>query len=211
MRLRRVKNANKIIDDSPYIIENPKGYCGQFNKQIFKNDNPVEIEIGMGKGNFIIAKALQNPDINFIGIERYPSIIVRAIEKLEKLPPIPNLRLIVADAIEINNIFNKEITILYLNFSDPWPKKRHQKRRLTSPVFLDLYDDIFKNDKTIIQKTDNPKLFESSIVNLSTHGYQIIDISLDLENTEIDNCKTEYEEKFTKQGIKINYLKAVKK
>ncbi len=210
MRLRNVKNAKEIVNNSPYVIINPEDYKGKYKSEIFKNDNPIHLEIGMGKGNFIIDKAIKNPNINFIGVERYESVLCRALEKLEKLE-LSNVRIICIDAIILNDVFDKEIDTIYLNFSDPWPKKRHAKRRLTSHIFLPVYDQIFENKKTIIQKTDNVGLFESSIVSLSTYGYTIEEISLDLASTGWENSLTEYEAKFMSEGIKINYVKATKK
>ena len=209
MRLRNVKNAREIVDNSSFVVHEPKEYKGKYN-EVFGNDNPIELEIGMGKGNFIIDKAIKNPNINFIGVERYESVLCRALEKLED-KQLPNVRIICIDAIELDEVFDKEISTIYLNFSDPWPKKRHAKRRLTSHVFLPVYDLIFKDEKVIVQKTDNVGLFESSIVSLSTYGYTIEDISLDLASTGMENSLTEYEAKFMSQGIKINYLKAIKK
>ena len=209
MRLRNVRNAKEIVDNSDYVVHNPFEYKGKY-KELFGNENPIHLEVGMGKGDFIINMALKYPDINFIGLEKYESIVCRAIQKLEN-NEIKNLKLIVIDALELGNIFDKEIECLYLNFSDPWPKKRHARRRLTSDVFLPIYDQIFKGDKLIVQKTDNVGLFESSIVSLSTYGYVIEEISLDLASTDKDNVETEYESKFKAQGIRINYLKARKK
>ncbi len=209
MRIRNLKNTQEIVENTTYLLNNPKEYKGTFNK-LFNNDNPIHLEIGMGKGNFIINMAKKYPNINFIGLELYTNVIARAIKKLNE-EDIPNLKLININALELNDIFDKEISCIYLNFSDPWPKKRNAKRRLTSEVFLSVYDNIFKGDKLIIQKTDNIGLFESSIVSLSQYGYTIEEISLDLHNTDIDNVETEYEHKFASQGIKINYLKARKK
>lgn len=209
MRLRNVPNAKELVYNNDYVIKEPQLYKGKYNK-LFNNSNPLHIEIGMGKGNFIIDMALKNPDINFIGIERYESVMCRALEKLEG-KEIPNLKLMCCDALILGDIFDHEIDTIYLNFSDPWPKKRHAKRRLTSNVFLPIYDKLFKKECLIIQKTDNVGLFESSIVSLSEYGYVIEDISLDLANKDIDNSLTEYEAKFMSQGIKINYLKARKK
>ena len=209
MRLRNVKNAREIVDNSPFVVHEPKEFKGKYN-EVFGNNNPIELEIGMGKGNFIIDKAMKNPDINFIGVERYESVLCRALEKLED-KQLPNVKIICIDAIELDEVFDKEISTIYLNFSDPWPKKRHAKRRLTSHVFLPVYDLIFKDEKVIVQKTDNVGLFESSIVSLSTYGYILEDISLDLASTGMENSLTEYEAKFMSQGIKINYLKARKK
>ena len=209
MRIRNLKNTQEIVENTTYLINNPKEYKGKF-KELFNNDNEIHLEIGMGKGNFIINMAKKYPNINFIGLELYTNVIARALKKLEN-EDIPNLKLININALELNDIFDKEISCIYLNFSDPWPKKRNAKRRLTSEVFLKVYDNVFKDNKLIIQKTDNTKLFESSIVSLSNYGYIIEDISLDLHNTDIDNVCTEYEEKFSSQGIKILYLKATKK
>lgn len=209
MRLRNVKDAKDIVSNSKYVINNPQEYKGSFSK-LFNNSNPISLEIGMGKGDFIINMAIKYPDINFIGLEKYQSIIVRAIQKLENLN-LNNLKLICMDAKELNEVFAKEIDTIYLNFSDPWPKKRHAKRRLTSDTFLPIYDSLFKKDKRIVQKTDNVGLFEYSIVSLSNYGYVIKDISLDLHNTSKENIMTEYEKKFSSQGIKINYLEAIKK
>jgi tRNA (guanine-N7-)-methyltransferase len=210
MRLRNVKNAREIVDNSSFVVHNPEEYKGKYNKEVFNNENPIHLEIGMGKGNFIIDKAIKNPNINFIGVERYESVLCRALEKLED-KQLPNVKIICVDAINLGDIFDKEIDTIYLNFSDPWPKKRHAKRRLTSHVFLPVYDKIFKGDKTIIQKTDNVGLYESSLVSLSTYGYTILEMSLDLASTGMENSLTEYEAKFMSQGIKINYLKAFKK
>lgn len=209
MRLRNVKNAKEIVANSRYVIQNPKEFKGKYN-EIFGNENPIHVEIGMGKGNFIIDMARKNPNINFIGVEKYDSIVCRAIEKVE-MYELDNLKIMCIDALELNDVFDKEISTIYLNFSDPWPKKRHAKRRLTSHVFLPIYDKLFKDECVIIQKTDNVGLFESSIVSLSTYGYVITDISLDLANTEIENSYTEYEAKFMSLGVRINYLKAIKK
>lgn len=209
MRLRNVKNKQEIMDSSPYLILNPKDYYGKWSS-LFNNNNSIHIEIGTGKGNFIIGKALANPDINFIGIEKFDSVIARALEKIPE--GLTNLKMIRMDALSIEEVFDKEIDTIYLNFSDPWPKKRWHKRRLTSHVFLEKYDSLFKEDKKIIQKTDNTLLFEYSICSLSTYGYAITDISFDLHNSEVeDNVMTEYEQKFSEKGNKIYYLVAVKK
>ena len=209
MRLRNVKNAKEIVNNSNYVINNPEEYIGNY-KKIFNNNNPINIEIGMGKGNYIIGMAEKYPNINFIGIEKYESVMVRAIEKLNNID-LPNLKLIRMDAKDIDKVFNKEIDTIYLNFSDPWPKTRHAKRRLTSPYFLELYDKTFISTPHIIQKTDNILLFASSIETLSNYGYTFDKVSLDLKNTDIDNVTTEYEEKFMNMGVKINYLNAYKK
>lgn len=208
MRLRNVKNADYIVSNSEYVINEPEKYINKY-KEIFNNNYPIHIEIGMGKGDFIIGMAKKYPNINFIGIEKYESVMVRAIEKLENVK-LNNLKLIRMDASIIDRVFNKEIDTLYLNFSDPWPKKRHSKRRLTSEIFLNLYDKIFTNVPHIIQKTDNIGLFAYSIESLSKYGYTLEKVSLDLKNEDIDNVITEYENKFMNMGIKINYLNAKK-
>ena len=209
MRLRNIKGANKIIEESRYIILDPETKKNKW-KEVFKNNNPIHIEIGMGKGDFIIGMAKKYKDINFIGIEMYDSVIVKAVQKLEN-EEIPNLRLIRMDANKIEDVFNKEIDLIYLNFSDPWPKNRTAKRRLTHKNFLDKYENIFKDKKTIYQKTDNMHLFEFSIESLSEYGYKLRNISLDLANSDFtDNVMTEYEKKFTLAGDRINRLEAYK-
>lgn len=208
MRLRNVKNKEEILNSSDKLIKNPSDYKGSWNK-IFDNNNPIYIEIGMGKGDFIIQNALKYPNINFIGIEKFDSVIARAIQKVPE--ELNNLFLIRMDALDIENVFNKEIDRIYLNFSDPWPKKRHWDRRLTSNRFLKRYDSIFKKDCEIIQKTDNVDLFQYSVVSLSQYGYKIDQLLLDLHsNTDIDNITTEYEQRFASKGIKILYLRATK-
>lgn len=209
MRLRKVKNAQNIINESQYIIKEPENYKGNY-KEIFRNDNPIHIEVGMGKGDFIIENALKNPNINFIGIEKFDSVMVRAVQKLEEYN-IPNLKLIKIDALDIDNIFDKEISCLYLNFSDPWPKKRHTNRRLTSEAFLSKYDLIFKDIDRIVMKTDNRHLFEYSIKSFTDYGYKINDISLDLHSDDkLDNIETEYEKKFVSRGMVIYYIEVIK-
>lgn len=209
LRIRNIKNAKEIVSSNEYVILNPESYKNNFST-LFGNNNPIHLEIGMGKGNFLIGMAKKYPNINFIGVERYESILVRAVGKLsdEKLN---NLKIICVDALNLGDIFGKEIDTIYLNFSDPWPKKRHAKRRLTSDIFLRIYDQIFKDEKKIIQKTDNILLFASSITSLSQYGYTFEEVTLDLASSDIDNVMTEYEEKFSNKGYKINYLKATKK
>lgn len=208
MRLRNVKNAKEIVMNSKYIIKDIKEYKGNYHT-LFNNDHPVHVEIGMGKGDFIIGMAKEHPEINFIGIELYESVIVRAVQKLEN-EEIPNLRLMNMDATYLLEAFDHDIATLYLNFSDPWPKNRHEKRRLTSPQFLSIYENIFRGNPHIVQKTDNIGLFAYSLASLSKFGYTLEDVSLDLENKDIPNVETEYEKKFKSMGVKINYLNAVK-
>ena len=205
MRLKHIKDADKIIMASPYLINEPTKYKKKWNK-LFNNNNDIEIEIGTGKGKFIISKALNNPNINYIGIEKYDSPLVSAVKKLEDIN-ISNLKLICFDAYNINDIFDKEISKIYLNFSDPWPKKRHEKRRLTSKNFIDKYDGIFKNKKTIEIKTDNDDLYEYSIDSFINNEYEVIKT----DTNYLDEYRTEYEDKFIKKKKNINYILVVKK
>ena len=203
MRLRNVAGAKDIINANIYIN---RGIDELPNKKTY-------LEIGMGKGDFIIANAKRYPNVNFVGVEKYDSVIVRAIEKIDE--DLPNLKLLRLDANTIDTVFNKNIDLIYLNFSDPWPKKRHALRRLTSPIFLEKYDKIFKKDAHIIMKTDNRKLFEYSLKSLTDYGYKIEDISLDLHNDEYpDNIMTEYEQRFVslnKNIYMVNVKKTIKK
>lgn len=208
MRLKNVKNAKEIMIAGKYYIDNPKEYKGCWSK-LFDNDNPIFIEIGMGKGDFIINNAINFPDINFIGIEKFDSVIVRAIQKSNKLE-LSNLKLIRLDALNINDVFDREIDKIYLNFSDPWPKERHSKRRLTSFVFLEKYDLVFKNDNIIEMKTDNINLFNYSLESLSEYGYNLDYVTNDLHSEDVFNVLTEYECKFSERGIKINKFIASK-
>lgn len=208
MRLRNLKDKEELIGNCSYLVETHELNKGKW-QDVFQNNNPIHVEIGMGKGDFVYNMALKYPDINFIGIEKYSGVIARAIKKYPEA--LSNLRIINMDALKINDVFDKEIDNIYLNFSDPWPKKRQAKRRLTSEVFLALYDNIFKNEKRIVMKTDNLILFASSLVSLSNYGYILEDVNLDLANSDIPNVLTEYEAKFMAKGIKINYLIATKK
>lgn len=208
MRLRNVKNAVNIVESSSYVINDPTALKGEFST-IFPKSQPIHVEIGMGKGDFIIGMAKMYSNINFIGIEKYESVMVRAIEKLENVD-LPNLKLIRMDAEKIDEVFDHEVDLLYLNFSDPWPKKKHAKRRLTSPIFLNKYNNIFSVNPHIIQKTDNIYLFAYSLSSLSQAGYTLNKVSLDLESEDISNVESEYEKKFMSMGVKINYLDAVK-
>lgn len=209
MRLRNVANAKEILKESNYYVIDPFSYLGHVD-DLFLKKQPIHLEIGTGKGQFLIEMAKKYPEINFIGLEKYESVLVRAIQKCEE-ENLENIKFMCFDAKRINEVFNHEIETLYLNFSDPWPKNRHAPRRLTSSIFLDFYETIFKSDKLIIQKTDNITLFASSLVSMSQQGYVFESISLDLQNTDIPNIETEYEHKFSELGYKINYLRARKK
>lgn len=209
MRQRNVKNKKEIINNSKFIILNPCDYKGKWQK-LFNNNNPIYIEIGMGKGDFILENAIRYPNINFIGIEKFDSIIALAIKKIEE-NELTNLKLIRMDALNILDVFDKEIDKIYLNFSDPWPKERHAKRRLTSNVFLEKYDLIFQNNSVIEMKTDNRGLFEYSLISFNNSGYIIDEISLDLHHSDKENnIMTEYEKKFSQKNNCIYYVKVVK-
>ena len=203
MRRRNVKNAKQRIENHPeLVIANPKEYIGKWH-EVFNNDNPIYLEIGMGKGKFLREHALKNPNINYIGIEKFPSVLAAAINKINKNEKLPNLKLMHYDAIELEKVFEKgEIDHLFLNFSDPWPKKRHAKRRLTSPSFLNVYRYLLKKDGYIEFKTDNRGLFEYSLQSVTENNYHLDYVSLDLHNSPEadDNIMTEYERKFSVNG-----------
>ena len=208
MRLRNVKNKDNIMAMGRYYIDNPMDYKGIWNN-VFSNNNPIYIEIGMGKGDFIVENVKNNPDINYIGIEKYDSVIVRAIQKSNELE-LDNLKLIRLDAIFLDKVFDKEVDLIYLNFSDPWPKDRHEKRRLTSYNFLSIYDKIFKDRARIEMKTDNIDLFNYSLGSLENYGYDICYVTNDLHKENVYNVMTEYEKKFSSLGVKINKFIAIK-
>lgn len=200
MRMRNPKYKDEVINNCNFLIKDSID---------FERELPLHIEIGMGKGNFILNMAKENPNINFIGIEKYSSVASVAIKKIMEYE-LPNLKVIISDIVKLEELLKGKVDIIYLNFSDPWPKDRHAKRRLTSPNFLKLYDTFFKDKCTIIQKTDNDDLFTYSLETIKNYGYEINELSYDLHNTKIPNIMTEYEEKFSKEGIKIKYLKATK-
>lgn len=201
MRLRHVKNAfEDLANDTKYFVLNPKDYHGKWALEVFKNNNPIHIEICCGKGQFMMGLAKHFPDINFIAIEKYDSVLVRCLEKVSQ-DDIPNLKLVLLDALMLKEVFDKgEVEEIYLNFSDPWPKTRHAKRRLTSYIYLDIYRNILASDGAIIQKTDNRSLFESSLESLSQNDWYLTNISLDLHKTDLFNITTEYEDKWSPKG-----------
>ena len=210
MRLKKIKNAKEIVENSIYYVNVPENNKEKWN-DVFGNEKPIHIEIGMGKGKFIIGMAKANPNINFIGIEKYDSVMVKAVKALEVEEKLHNLKFLLIDAENIEEIFSKEVSRIYLNFSDPWPKSRHEKRRLTSSTFLKKYENIFVNRKEIIQKTDNRDFFDFSVQSLKEFGYIIDSLSYDLHSeNDITNIQTEYEEKFSNAGIKINRMVAHK-
>lgn len=203
MRLRNVKNKKEIMDNSLYLVKDPTLYKGKW-KELFGNNNPIYIEIGMGKGKFIIDNAIHYPNINFIGIEKYDSVIAKGLQKIPE--GLNNLVMVRWDALNINDIFSKEIDRIYLNFSDPWPKKRHHLRRLSSRVFLEKYEDIFNGKRIIEMRTDNRDLFQYSLVSFSEFGYTLENVSLDLHTDDMPEITTEYEDKFSKDGLPIYYV-----
>ena len=206
MRLKNVPGSREVVAASEYAITEPQSYKGQWAKEVFGNDAPIHIEIGMGKGRFIMALAALNPGINYIGIEKYSSVLIRAIEKAEK-DPLPNVRFIRMDAEEIGSVFAKdEISRIYLNFSDPWPKDRHAKRRLPSGRFLDRFAVILTDSGTIEFKTDNRSLFDFALEEAPNAGWKILAQTFDLHNDpkmNEGNIMTEYEEKFSAAGNPI--------
>lgn len=209
MRLRNVKGAREGLVESVYVIDEPKENKGKW-REIFGNDNPLHIEIGMGKGKFITELALKNPNINYIGIEKFSSVLIRAVEKMNELE-LKNLLFIRMDAEEIVDVFEKgEVDKIYLNFSDPWPKDRHAKRRLTSRQFLARYDVILNKDGDINFKTDNRSLFDFSVEEIKEANWEITGLTYDLHNSEMNegNIMTEYEEKFSAKGNPIHKVVA---
>ena len=207
MRLRNLKNKEEIIENSEYVIKNPTEYKGKMNS-LFKNDNEIHIEIGMGKGKFIVENAKKNPNINYIGIEKQDNILARSVKNIES--GLPNLKILRLNALDIDEVFSKEVSRIYLNFSDPWPKSRHHDRRLTSKIFLEKYEKIFKDKKSIYLRTDNEELFIYSLESLSRAGYNFKDITFNLHK-DFDNVITsEYEDKFVELGLQIYALKAFK-
>ncbi len=204
MRIRNVKNKEEILDNCSFLLNNPKEYKGKF-KELFNNDNPIYVEIGMGKGQFIYQNAKKYKDINFIGIERFDSIMAKAILKMEKLD---NLILIKYDANLIDDLFDHEINKIYLNFSDPWPKNRHENRRLTSKLFLEKYKNIFKDKERIEVRTDNRDFFLYSVESLGDMGYLLNDVSFNYQSPDL--IMTEYESKFRGKGANIYHFFAEK-
>lgn len=208
MRLRNIPGADEAIADSPHCIQEPMAEKGRWNL-IFGNDHPVHIEIGMGKGQFIMQLAKDHPDINYIGIERYSSVLLRALQKME-IEPLPNIRFLCMDASIITEVFDEEeVAKIYLNFSDPWPKERHAKRRLTSRQFFERYDKILARNGVVEFKTDNDDLFAFSMEEVAEAGWTLDAHTFDLHHDPVlneGNVMTEYEEKFSSLGHPIHKL-----
>ncbi|MBR2036276.1 MAG: tRNA (guanosine(46)-N7)-methyltransferase TrmB [Lachnospiraceae bacterium] len=205
MRLRNITGARDIIAESEYVVQEPTEYKGRW-KELFENNGELHIEVGMGKGKFLNEMARRNPHINYIGIEMYSSVLLRALQKME-LDPLPNLRFLCIDARILPDVFEKgEVDHIYLNFSDPWPKDRHAKRRLPSRQFLERFDQILKADGRISFKTDNRDLFDFAVEELEPAGWKAEVITYDLHADEVlceGNVMTEYEEKFSSKGNPI--------
>ncbi|MCD2493304.1 tRNA (guanosine(46)-N7)-methyltransferase TrmB [Lacrimispora sp. NSJ-141] len=240
MRLRNVKGARDVLAENPYVVNDPERYKGSWGA-VFGNQNPIYIEIGMGKGRFLLKQAELNPEINFIGIEMYASVLVRAVQKAEgssledgvsavtrrSLPEkaqnagigpggrIANLRFLNVQAEYLENLFSPgEVSRIYLNFSDPWPKARHAKRRLTSSAFLSRYEKILKENGCVEFKTDNRKLFEFSLESVEESGWRLLSSTFDLHKDakmSSGNVMTEYEQKFSEKGHPICKLVAQRK
>lgn len=211
MRLRNVKGAREAMVESDLVFDEPKEWKGRWH-EVFDNAHPIHIEIGMGKGRFIVEQAQRHPEINYIGIEKYSSVLIRALEKREGLE-LPNLYFIRMDAEEINEVFaENEVDRIYLNFSDPWPKDRHAKRRLTSPQFLARYDGLLVPEGHLEFKTDNVDLFDFSLASVQEAGWQLLYETRDLHHSPYmeGNVMTEYESKFSSMGNPICKLAAMR-
>ncbi len=206
MRLRNIPGAGEVVSNSIYCIPNPAELKGNWHN-FLKNEHPIYIEVGMGKGKFLMQLAALHPNINYIGIERYTSVLLRAVQKMEE-QPLPNVHFLCIDAATLPEVFDQdEVSRIYLNFSDPWPKDRHAKRRLTSHEFLERYDRFLKKDGHIEFKTDNQDLFTFSLQEIEDSPLWKLDASTrDLHNDPIlneGNVMTEYEEKFSSMGNPI--------
>lgn len=212
MRLKHVKGAEEAIAANEYVVHDAKERPGKW-QELFGNDHPIHIEIGMGKGQFLMELARRNPDINYLGMERYSSVLLRALQKMEE-DPLPNLYFLCEDAAELPEMFaNGELNRIYLNFSDPWPKARHAKRRLTSTEFLARYNLVLAADGQIEFKTDNMDLFDFSLESVEEAGWKLVGCSRDLHHDltmNEGNIMTEYEEKFSAKGNPIYKLVAIR-
>ncbi len=211
MRMRKKKNLDvRLARCAPVMVDDPRTWRGRW-RELFGNNHPIRLEIGCGKGRFILETARRNPDVNFVAIEREEGALIMATEKAMDAA-LPNLRFLSFDAAALGEIFAPgEVSLIYLNFSDPWPPNRQRKRRLTWRAFLAVYDQILSDDGAIFFKTDNQRLFEWSLGELCQNGWLLQNISLDLHNSDYDNIMTEYEEKFSAQGYRIYRLEARKR
>ncbi|MFS0780513.1 tRNA (guanosine(46)-N7)-methyltransferase TrmB [Bacillus sp. 1P06AnD] len=209
MRLRNKPWAKDKLNEYPqYVIQEPESHKSNWG-EVFGNNNPIHIEVGTGKGRFITEMARTNPDINYIGIEAYESVIVHALDRLIDAE-LPNVKLLAVNAVDLRNFFGKgDVSRVYLNFSDPWPKTRHEKRRLTYATFLQTYEDILPEGGEIHFKTDNRGLFQYSLISMSQYGMTLKDVNLHLHDSDFEgNIMTEYEEKFSNKGSRIYRVEA---
>lgn len=211
MRLRHIKGAEQLIEESPFVIHSPEENKGRW-REVFGNDHPIEIEVGMGKGKFIMDLAAAHPDINYLGVERYSSVLLRALQKRSQLE-LANIFFLCIDAKEMADYFAPgEISRIYLNFSDPWPKARHARRRLTSVNYLNRYKAVLPPQGQLEFKTDNEALFDFSLESVEEAGWQLTGCTRDLHHDPAmneGNIMTEYEEKFSSRGNPIFKLTAV--
>ena len=216
MRLRNIPGAKEVIENSPYVVHEPQKQKGQWS-HVFENNHPIHIEVGMGKGRFLMDMAKIHPEVNYVGIEMYDSVLLRALQKREEYEQnegtLTNLYFMCIDARLLPEIFEKgEVEKIYLNFSDPWPKARHAKRRLTSRQFLERYDQILVPEGRVEFKTDNRELFEFSLEEVKEAGWTLETSTFDLHHDEElmkGNVMTEYEEKFSSMGNPIHKLIAM--
>lgn len=213
MRLRNIRGAREAMAESPYVIDDPVKWKGRW-KELFGNNRPIRIEVGMGKGRFLTALAKANPDVNYIGIEKYSSVLLRALQ-LREQEELDNLYYLRMEAELLPEIFDEgEVDHIYLNFSDPWPKDRHAKRRLTSAQFLERYDRVLKPEGLVEFKTDNQELFDFSLESVREAGWELLASTRDLHHDEAlcaGNVMTEYEERYSAEGKPICKLTAFRK
>ena len=209
MRVRNRKGATELLEANPqYVVLNPEDAKGKWH-EIFGNDHPIHIEVGSGKGAFITGMAKANPEINYIGIDIQKSVLSYALDKVLEAD-VPNIKLLWVDGDSLTNYFEDgEVDMMYLNFSDPWPKSRHEKRRLTYKTFLDTYKQILPENGEIHFKTDNRGLFEYSLASFSQYGMVLNKVWLDLHASDYEgNVMTEYERKFSEKGQVIYRVEA---
>ncbi|ADU31536.1 tRNA (guanosine(46)-N7)-methyltransferase TrmB [Evansella cellulosilytica] len=209
MRLRNKPWAAQVISEHPEIVvPNPAECKGRWS-ELFNNQHPIHVEVGTGKGRFVTRVGEKHPEWNVIGMEKYDSVILTGVERLIESPQ-ENVKLIKDDVEKVTDFFaHKEIDRLYINFTDPWPKNRHEKRRLTHEGFLKKYMEVLKDNGEIHFKTDNQGLFEYSLASLSQFGLKLKNVSLDLHNSDLeDNIMTEYEERYVEKGMRIFRLEA---
>ena len=199
MRMRNPKYKDEVLAKCDFYVD----------ENLFANNNEIRMEIGMGKGDFIINMALKNPNVNFVGVEKYSSVAAVAIKKIMDYD-LDNLKIFIGDAMNLPEYLFHKISIIYLNFSDPWPKAKHDKRRLTHENYLKFYDSLFTDKGHIIMKTDNDGLFAFSEESFLSYGYRIIKKSYDLHKENIENIETEYEKKFSAKGSLIKYIEVEK-